>query len=148
MGFPNLNLPLVEFKTKLVRGDMQVFDPVRKKYFLLTSEEWVRQHFISYLNKYKNYPLGLMRVEQMIKYNKLRTRADIVLYNNEGIPTMIIECKSPTVKISQDTFYQIARYNSKLRVKYLVLTNGLQHFCCEINYDNNDVLFLDNIPAY
>ena len=61
---------------------------------------------------------------------------------------MIIECKSPTVKISQDTFYQIARYNSKLRVKYLVLTNGLQHFCCEINYDNNDVLFLDNIPAY
>ena len=148
MDFPNLNLPLVELKTKLVKGDMQVFDPVRKKYFSLTSEEWVRQNFIFYLNKYKNYPFGLMRVEQMIRYNTLKIRADIVLYNNTGIPTMIIECKSPRVKINQDTFYQIARYNSKLRVKYLVLTNGLQHYCCEMNYDNDDIVFLENIPSY
>ena len=148
MDFPKLNLPIVELKTKLVQGDMQVFDTVRKKYFLLTSEEWVRQHMINYLNKYKNYPLGLMRVEQIVRYNTLRTRADVVLYDKEGIATMIIECKSPKVKINQDTFYQIARYNSKLRVQYLVLTNGLQHFCCEINYNKNNISFLDEIPAY
>ena len=148
MDFPKLNLPIIELKTKLVQGDMQVFDSVRKKYFLLTSEEWVRQHMINYLNKYKNYPLGLMRVEQMVRYNTLRTRADVVLYDKEGIATMIIECKSPKVKINQDTFYQIARYNSKLRVQYLVLTNGLQHFCCEINYNKNNISFLDEIPAY
>ena len=123
MDFPKLNLPIVELKTKLVQGDMQVFDTVRKKYFLLTSEEWVRQHMINYLNKYKNYPLGLMRVEQIVRYNTLRTRADVVLYDKEGIATMIIECKSPKVKINQDTFYQIARYNSKRRLFVRILSS-------------------------
>ena len=134
MDLPKLNLPNVVLKTKLVEATTQVFDVVRKKYFKLTAEEWVRQHFINYLNKDKNYPFGLMGVEQMIKYNNLKTRADIVLYNIDGIPNMIVECKAPNMNITQDTFDQIARYNFKLRVKYLVVTNGLQHFCCEMDY--------------
>ena len=148
MHFPKLNLPHVFLKTKLVIGNMQVFDVVRKKYFKLTAEEWVRQHFIHYLNKEKGHPLGLMGVEKMVKYNGLNTRADIVLYNSEGLPDMIIECKAPDVKITQDTFNQIARYNFKLRVRYLVVTNGKKHFCCEINYKKQEINFLEQIPDF
>jgi type I site-specific restriction endonuclease len=148
MDLPKLNLPNVVLKTKLVEATTQVFDVVRKKYFKLTAEEWVRQHFIHYLNKDKNYPFGLMGVEQMIKYNNLKTRADIVLYNIDGMPNMIVECKAPNMNITQDTFDQIARYNFKLKVKYLVVTNGLQHFCCEMDYKKNQILFLKGIPNF
>ena len=148
MDFPKLNLPNVVLKTKLVGGTTQVFDVVRKKYFKLTSEEWVRQHFVHYLNNEKNYPFGLMGVEKMIKYNSLKTRADIVLYNTEGMPNMIVECKAPNMKITQDTFDQVARYNFKLKVKYLVVTNGLQHFCCEMNYKKNQISFLEGVPYF
>ena len=147
MDFSKLNLPDVALKTKLVEGNTQVFDVVRKKYFKLTSEEWVRQHFIHYLNSEKNYPFGLMGVETMVKYNNLKTRADIVLYNTSGKPNMIVECKSPTTKITQDTFDQVARYNFKLQVKYLVVTNGLKHFCCEMNYIEKQISFLKVIPS-
>ena len=148
MDFPKLNLPNVVLKTKLVEGTTQVFDVVRKKYFKLTAEEWVRQHVIHYLNSDKNYPFGLMGVEKMIKYNDLKTRADIVLYNTKGIPNMIVECKAPNMKITQDTFDQVARYNFKLKVKYLVVTNGLQHFCCEMNYKKNQISFLEGVPYF
>ena len=148
MDFPKLNLPKIDVKTKLVDGNIQVFDVVRRKYFKLTAEEWVRQHFIHYLNRDKNYPFGLMGVEKMIKYNGLRTRADIVLYNNEGMPNMIVECKAPNLKITQDTFDQVARYNFKLQVKYFVVTNGLKHFCCEMNYIENQIAFLKGIPSF
>ena len=148
MELPKLNLPNAALKTKLVEGTTQVFDAVRKKYLVLTPEEWVRQHFIHYLNKEKNYPFGLMGVEKMVKYNSLKTRADIVLYTADGKPNVIVECKAPNVKITQDAFNQIAKYNYKLRVKYLVVTNGLQHFCCEMDYENNKITFLEEIPEY
>jgi len=148
MELPKLNLPNAALKTKLVEGTTQVFDAVRKKYLILTPEEWVRQHFIHYLNKEKNYPFGLMGVEKMVKYNSLKTRADIVLYTADGKPNVIVECKAPNVKITQDAFNQIAKYNYKLRVKYLVVTNGLQHFCCEMDYENNKITFLEEIPEY
>ena len=125
-----------------------IFDIVRKKYLLLTPEEWVRQNFIHYLNKEKKYPLGLMGVEQMVKYNSLKTRADIVIYNLEGKPNVIVECKAPEVKITQDTFNQIAKYNSQLKVKYLIVTNGMKHFCCQMDYENNKITFLEDVPAY
>ena len=141
-------LPNVALKTKSVEGTIQVFDVIRKKYFVLTSEEWVRQHFIHYLNNEKNYPMGLMGVEKMIKYNALKTRADIVLYNREGKAKMIVECKAPNIKITQDTFNQIAKYNFKLKVEYLVVTNGIQHFCCRMDYENNKITFLDDIPTF
>ena len=148
MELPKLNLPNSDLKIKLVEETTQVFDEVRKKYFKLTPEEWVRQNFIHYLNKEKNYPFGLMGVEKMVKYNSLKTRADIVIYNREGMPSVIVECKAPNVKITQDAFSQIAKYNYKLRVKYLVVTNGLQHFCCVMDYENNKIAFLADIPEH
>jgi len=145
---PQLNLPNAVLKTKLVGGTTQVFDAVRKKYLILTHEEWVRQHFIHYLNSEKKYPFGLMGIEQMVKYNDQSTRADIVLYTNEGKPSMIVECKAPKVKITQDSFNQIAKYNFKLKVDFLVVTNGMQHFCCAMDYENNKITFLDEIPQF
>ena len=148
MNMPQLNLPNAVLKTKLVEGTTQVFDAVRKKYLVLTPEEWVRQHFIHYLNSEKKYPLGLMGVEKMVKYNEQSTRADIVLYTAEGKPNMIVECKAPKVKITQDAFNQIAKYNCKLRVDFLVVTNGMQHFCCAMDYVNNKITFLEEIPNF
>ncbi len=148
MELPKLNLPNTKLKIKLVEETTQVFDEVRKKYFKLTPEEWVRQNFIHYLNKEKNYPFGLMGVEKMVKYNSLKTRADIVIYNLEGKPNVIVECKAPEVKITQDTFNQIAKYNSQLKVKYLIVTNGMKHFCCQMDYENNKITFLEDVPAY
>tara|TARA_B110000114_G_C14742566_1_gene257692 strand:- start:64 stop:510 length:447 start_codon:yes stop_codon:yes gene_type:complete len=148
MDFPKLNLPKVEFKTKLVNGTTQVFDVVRKKYFKLTSEEWVRQHFIHYLNTDKNYPISLMGVEKMLKYNNLKKRADIVIYNKLGDATMIVECKASSVNLNQEVFYQIARYNFVLKVKYLVVTNGRMHYCCSIDYRTKKVDFLKDIPVF
>ena len=148
MNMPQLNLPNAVLKTKLVEGTTQVFDAVRKKYLVLTPEEWVRQHFIHYLNSKKKYPLGLMGVEQMVKYNEQSTRADIVLYTTEGKANMIVECKAPKVKITQDAFNQIAKYNFKLRVDFLVVTNGMQHFCCAMDYENDKITFLNEVPDY
>ena len=148
MNLPQLKLPIAALKTKSVKGTIQVFDQVRKKYFVLTPEEWVRQHFIHYLNQEKNYPLGLMGVEKMIKYNGMQNRADIVLYATDGNPNMIVECKASNVKITQDTFYQIARYNFKLRVEFLVVTNGMRHFCCQMDYKKNEINFLEEIPNF
>ena len=145
---PQLMLPKAALKIKLVEGTTQVFDIVRKKYFVLTPEEWVRQHFIHFLNIEKKYPLGLMRVEKIIKYNNLRTRADIVLYNTNGKPNMIVECKAPNVKITQDSFNQIAKYNFQLRSEFLVVTNGLQHFCCKMEYKRNEIRFVEDIPSF
>jgi len=145
---PHLNLPKVALKIKSVEGTIQVFGQVRKKYFVLTPEEWVRQHFIYYLNKEKNYPMGLMQVEKMIKYNSMQTRADIVLYNKEGKSNMIVECKAPEVKITQDTFNQIAKYNFQLKVDFLVVTNGIKHYCCQMDYEKNEITFLDDIPVF
>jgi len=148
MNLPQLNLPIAALKTKLVEGTTQVFDQVRKKYLVLTPEEWVRQHFIHYLNQEKNYPLGMMGVERMIKYNGMQTRADIVLYTTDGKPNMIVECKAPNIKITQDAFNQIAKYNFKLQVPFLVVTNGIQHFCCQMDYETNEIKFLEEIPIY
>jgi len=148
MNLPQLNLPIAALKTKLVDGTTQVFDQVRKKYLILTPEEWVRQHFIHYLNQEKDYPLGLMGVEQMVKYNRMQTRADIILYTADGKPNMIVECKAPNVKITQDAFNQIAKYNFKLQVPFLVVTNGMKHYCCKMDYDTSDIKFLEEIPTY
>ena len=143
-----LNFPDANLKIKLVEGSMQIFDQVRKKYFILTPEEWVRQHVIYYLNRIKKYPISLMAVEKMIQYNHLKTRADIVVYNNRGKANMIVECKSPNVKITQDTFNQIAKYNYNVKVKLLFVTNGINHFCCNMDYTNNKIDFLAEIPSF
>jgi len=143
-----LNLPSYNFNIKLEGQRKLIFDSIRKKFVVLSPEEWVRQNFISYLVEAKNYPKGLIAVEKKVDVNRMPQRSDIVLYNSMAIPVMIVECKASSVKISQDTFNQIARYNMKLRVPYLVVTNGLNHYCCQIDYKTNCFKFIPEIPDY
>tara|TARA_B100000768_G_C10978774_1_gene248903 strand:- start:27 stop:476 length:450 start_codon:yes stop_codon:yes gene_type:complete len=142
-----LNLPKFNFKNRLVDNTIQIFDEVRKGYFKLTPEEWVRQHVINYLAYHKNYSIGLMQVEKLIKYNNLNTRADLIVNDRDFNPIVLVECKAPNVKIGKDAFDQIAKYNFSLKAKYLFVTNGLKHYCCSINYANGKTEFLKDIPA-
>ena len=144
----DLNLPKYDFKVKSEGGKKQIFDSVRKQFVALTPEEWVRQHFIQFLHQEKGFPLSLMGVEFPLQYNSMNKRADIICFQKEGKPMMLVECKSANVSISQKVFDQIARYNFDLRVQYLVVTNGLQHFCCEMNYKENSYRFLQEIPVF
>jgi len=143
-----LNLPSYEFRLKKDDGQVRIFDEVRKKYVALTPEEWVRQHFIMYLINQKQVPAGLIILEKQLIMNKMSRRPDILIHDKQGKPVMIVECKAPEVNITQDTFDQVARYNSVLSVKYLVVTNGLQHFCCLMDYQRNTYRFLEDIPEY
>ncbi len=143
-----LNLPSYEFRLKKDDGQVRIFDEVRKKYVALTPEEWVRQHFIMYLIKQKQVPAGLIILEKQLIMNKMSRRPDILIHNRQGEAVMIVECKAPEVNITQDTFDQVARYNSVLSVQYLVVTNGLQHFCCQMDYKGNTYRFLEDIPEY
>ena len=143
-----LNLPIYSIKLKKDRNKTLVFDPIRKKYIVLTPEEWVRQNFIQFLIEEKNYPASLMAIEMGIDLLNTKKRCDIVLYNTKGLPHMIVECKAPSIKISQDTFDQIARYNMTLKTNLLVVTNGLHHFVCMMDYQNQRYHFLKEIPNH
>ena len=143
-----LNLPIYSIKLKKEENKTLVFDPIRKKHIVLTPEEWVRQNFIQFLIKEKNYPASLMAVEMGIDLLNTKKRCDIVLFNPKGLPHMIVECKAPSIKISQDTFDQIARYNMTLKTDLLVVTNGLQHYVCMMEHHNQRYHFLKEIPKY
>ncbi len=143
-----LNFPSYPLKIKIIEGKKQVFDPIRKKFLILTPEEWVRQHLIQFLVNDNGYPAGLLAIESMVKYNSMNRRSDLVAYNRKGIPVLLAECKAPSVKIKQEAFDQIARYNVSLGVKYLIVTNGLTHFACYIDRANKKIDFLDNLPRY
>jgi len=143
-----LNLPNYSIKLKKEGNKTLVFDQIRKKYVVLTPEEWVRQNFIKFLIEEKKYPASLMAVEMGINLLNTKKRCDIVLYNSKGKPHMIVECKAPSIKISQDTFDQIARYNMKLNANLLVVTNGMEHFTCIIDHQNKCYRFLKEIPKY
>lgn len=142
-----LKLPTYEFKITSAGRGKQIFDPVRRKYVSLTPEEWVRQHVIRFLSEEKKYPLSLIQVEAPLKYNSLSKRGDLVIYKN-SVPAVIVECKAPSVKINQETFYQIAAYNFVLKVPYLFVTNGLDHYSCKVDLENNSVTFLKDLPEY
>jgi len=143
-----LNLPTYNLKLKEQDGQVLVFDSIRKKYLLLTPEEWVRQNFIRFLVEDKKYPASLVAIEVGLKYNTLQKRADVLIYNKQGKPHLIVECKAPEVKISQDVFHQIAVYNMTFKVDYLVVTNGMDHFCCVMDYEQNTYKFLQMIPDF
>lgn len=143
-----LNLPTYPFKIKSSENKYFIFDIVRKKYVMLTPEEWVRQHFIHYLISAKNYPISLIAVEKKVTVNKLTKRTDILVFNTKGNPHIIVECKAPSIKISQATFDQIARYNLKLEANYLIVTNGLTHFYSFMDLKNETYVFMENIPEY
>ena len=148
MLMQELNLPKINIKSKLVDESIQIFDIVRKKYLLLTPEEWVRQHVVHYLIFHKKYPLGLMQIEKLIKYNSLKTRADILVLDTNSNPLILVECNAPSVSIDKDAFFQIAKYNSSLKAKYLFVTNGLVHYCCEMDYASGATNYLKEVPEY
>nr|WP_321453366.1 type I restriction enzyme HsdR N-terminal domain-containing protein [uncultured Carboxylicivirga sp.] len=141
-----LNLPTFEFRFRKHEGKNQIFDVIRKKFVALTPEEWVRQNLISFLIQHQKYSAGLIAVEMPVKVNGLNQRADIVVYNRKGKPSMIIECKAPSVAITKHVFDQAARYNMKLKVEYLMVSNGLQHFCAQLNDDMCNYEMLREIP--
>lgn len=143
-----LNLPEYEFRIRTVNDKTEIFDGTRKKYIRLTPEEWVRQNFIQYLNQELGYPLSLMAVESSKPVFKRQKRPDIIFYNNQGSPLVLVECKAPAVALSQDAFDQALRYNIVLSVPYVIITNGLQHYCCKMNYKDLSYSFLKEIPRF
>ncbi len=143
-----LNLPEFKFTIKEDGNKNLIFDEVRKQFVVLTPEEWVRQNFIKYLIHYLNYPIGLLSIEHNLKINTLQKRCDIVVFSKKLTPVLIVECKKPGVKIDQKVTDQIVRYNYKLRVPYLLMTNGLQHYCLKIDYEKRISKFLDKVPDY
>lgn len=143
-----LNFPAYQCKIKNNENKQFIFGLIRKKYILNTPEEWVRQHTLNYLMTIKKYPASLIAVEKQFKVNNLKKRSDILVFNTKGLPEIVVECKSPKVKITQDTFDQIARYNSQLQANYLLVTNGLEHFTCTMDHENGLYNFLPEIPNY
>ena len=143
-----LNLPEFAFRTKTENGKKMIFDRIRKKFVVLTPEEWVRQNFIMYLIQVKKYPESLMAVEKQIMVNGNQRRFDLLIYLRNGQPLLIAEFKAPNVKVNQNTFDQVVRYNMALRVERVVVSNGLQHYACEVDYPNNSYNFLYEVPEY
>ncbi len=143
-----LNLPQYEIKISQLNGRSYIFDSLRLKYVSLTPEEWVRQHFINYLTFHLGYPKGLLVNEAEIKIGEKKLRCDSVLYNKESLPRMIIEFKAPTIEITQKVIDQVATYNSLLKAEYLVVSNGIKHFCFKVDYKKRKLLQLKEIPKY
>ncbi len=144
----NIELPEYQFKVRRNDGKSEIFDIVRKKFVALTPEEWVRQRFVQYLLREKNVPSTLIAIEKTLVYNTMKKRADIVAYSSKGFPVLMVECKSEEVELSQKVFDQIAVYNIALKVPFLIITNGLNHLCCEIDFQNASYSFLQEIPDY
>lgn len=142
----NLNLPNYTFKLKTKEQKKYIFDQIRKKFIQLNPEEWVRQNFLQYLIHEKGYSSNLMAVEMGFQLHKIQYRADIVVFDKNGTPSLIVECKSPEIQINQSHFDQITRYNYELKVRYLIVTNGMEHYCASIDYAGKTYQFLKSIP--
>lgn len=143
---PPLDLPPFEYRLREAEGRRWIFDAIRKKFVVLTPEEWVRQHVVNYLVAHLNYPRSLVRIEGGLSYNQLAKRSDIVVYDRLGGPWMIVECKAPTIKLSSQVVHQAAAYNHTLRAKYVVVSNGVGHILCSV--DSGKVVFLEGWPAF
>ena len=127
---------------------MWIFDVIRKKYVMLLPEEWVRQHVVHYLMETKKYPPSLINVEKQLIVNRLKKRYDIVVYNPDGSIHVLVECKAPNIALSQETFDQVAKYNRQLKASYVMLSNGLEHFYCQMDYTKEKYTFLQEIPDF
>jgi len=144
-----LNLPTYKFKLTINEdGKKLIFDEIRKKYVALTPEEWVRQNFLKYLILEKNYPKSLINVEMQLYLNNTSRRSDIVVFSQKAEPKLIVECKATNIKIDNNVFEQVKEYNIKLQVDFLIVTNGLSHYCCKVDYEKNKCIFLKDIPNY
>lgn len=144
----SLNFPNYSFQIKTRENKTLIFDIIRKKYVVLTPEEWVRQHCVWFLIYEKNYPKSLINLEKQFTLNHRRKRTDIVCYSSSGNPLLIVECKAPSIQISQETFDQIAKYNLQLNSKYLLVTNGVHHYCCQMDHVRKRFNFLKEVPAF
>lgn len=143
-----LNLPAYEFRTTEQDGKRQIYDPIRHCYVRLTPEEWVRQHFLQYLIQELDVPAGLVATEASFQFEGQTWRADIVAYDRQGTPLLLVECKAPSVSIGQEAFDQGARYNLVLDARYLVVTNGLAHYACRVDLKAGTYVFLDDLAPY
>lgn len=143
-----LNLPIYEANIKKIDGMVKIFDTQRRKFVALTPEEWVRQNFVHYLLEHKHYSPAYLANEVAITLNGMSRRCDGVLYDKDMKPKMILEFKAPSVTISQKVFDQICRYNMVLQVEYLIISNGLTHFCLRLNDEKNGYISLEDIPEY
>jgi hypothetical protein len=141
-----LNLPAYNHRLREAEGKLWIFDPLRKKFLVLTPEEWVRQHFVNYLIAHLKYPKTLIKVEGGLTYNQLTKRSDIVVHNREGRPWMLVECKSPDIRLNEQTVMQAAMYNSKLAAKYIAVSNGLSHMVCRV--ESSGINVLTALPGY
>jgi Type I restriction enzyme R protein N terminus (HSDR_N) len=143
-----LHFPNYQFRFKNSENKVSIFDEIRKKFIILTPEEWVRQHMVRFLLEEKKYPKSLINIEKVLKINGLRKRYDVVVYNPDGSIFLLIECKSPVIKISQTTFDQIAQYNMTLKSQFLMVTNGLNHYFCQMDFENEKYIFLKELPNF
>jgi hypothetical protein len=143
-----LNFPDYSFRFKNSENKVSIFDEIRKKFIILTPEEWVRQHTIQFLLQEKKYPKSYINAEKTITINGTTKRYDLVVFKPNGELFLLVECKAPEVTISQQTFDQIARYNLKLNADYLMVTNGLNHYFCEMNLEEEKYIFLKELPEF
>jgi hypothetical protein len=143
-----LNLPTYFFRIKQEKDKKYIFDEIRRRYVLLTPEEWVRQHIVKYLVNVRNFPQMLIAVERGFQQLKRKQRYDLLIHDRNGDPLMIVECKAPTVEINQSAFDQATRYNVKHRAPYMLITNGRKHYCCQLNLENRQYRFLQEIPDF
>ena len=143
-----LNFPVFKLPIKNRENKKFIFDFIRKKWVVLTPEEWVRQNTISYLIQIKKYPKSHIKIEGVITINNLKKRYDVIAFNKKYEIQILIECKSPTYKISSKVFDQIALYNLQVSSKYLMITNGIKHYFCKMDYEKKIYLFIDDLPSY
>ncbi len=143
-----LNFPSYSFRFKSSENKISIFDEIRKKFVVLTPEEWVRQHVVKFLVEDKHFPKSHTNVEKILKLHQTVKRYDIVVFNRDGSIFLVVECKAPSIVISQTTFDQIARYNLSLDASYLMVTNGLNHYYCQLDYKNEKYHFLNELPEF
>ncbi len=143
-----LNFPIYNFRFKNSENKVSIFDEIRKKFIILTPEEWVRQHVVRFLLEEKKYPKSLINIEKVLIVNGLRKRYDVVVFNPDGSIFVLVECKAPEIKTAQATFDQIARYNLALKAQFLMVTNGHNHYFCQMDFENEKYDFLKELPDY
>ena len=144
----NLNLPQFPFRIQAEAGNTLIFDEFRRRWTVLNPEEWVRQNFLKYLHEIKGFPKTLMAIEKKVFVNGLPQRFDLLVNDRKGDPLMVAEFKAPRIEIGQDVFDQVIRYNNFIKAHYVLVSNGVIHFVCKINYSNNSYEFLKEVPAF
>ncbi|NLN74284.1 MAG: type I restriction enzyme HsdR N-terminal domain-containing protein [Bacteroidales bacterium] len=143
-----LNFPSYQFRIEVVDNKEYIWDEFRKTMVRLTPEEWVRQHMLKWLNVEKKYPASIIGVEKKILVNKMDKRFDALVFDSNANPHIIIECKAPEVKLNSETFLQLANYNSVVKAPYLMITNGIEHYCAFVDFEKMKIKHVEDIPTY